>query len=79
MQQPKKILHILISDYITGIFGLLPTPHTSMKKHLYDFLMELHKYMNISYIHDEYNTWLNYLNLSLYEQSTLCGWVIYFC
>lgn len=82
IQQPKKMLHILVSDYITGICGLppttLPTLLPTKKTHLYDTMIEMHTHMNINYIYDEYNSWLDFeLNLTLNQKESLRGWVIF--
>jgi len=79
MQQPKKILNLLIAQYITGICGLRPKGFDSKRSCLHQGMVSIHLYMDSSYIYQEYKNWFSiYSNLSDFEQRQLHHWVCFF-
>lgn len=80
IQQPKAMLHTLISEYITdvGIFLCSPIGYASRQRHLQSILVEIHKYIDINYIYEEYKTWLNFdSNITSNQRDNLRRWVIH--
>lgn len=80
MQQPKTMLHTLLSVYIADVdIFLYPSSLFSLRqRYLSEILIEVHKYIDINTIYNEYSTWLNFdLNIHARENRNLHDWVIY--
>lgn len=60
MQQPKRILHLLIKQYITGICGLKKKDFSSEKSYLHEVLISMHLHMGSVPLFAEYTYWLEY-------------------
>lgn len=58
MLQPKRTLHLLLSQYITGICGLPPKRVESKRSILHQVMVFAHTNMNCFFIHQEYREWL---------------------
>lgn len=80
MQNPQKMLHLLISQYISGIYGLPVKGIDSKRGIFHQVLIYLHSNMNKSYIFQEYSNLLKYdeLKATNKERKNLHSWVCFF-
>lgn len=77
MQQPKKILNLLIQQYVSGICGLPTKSVNARKSFLHRVLVEIHSNMNPQHIYQEYTNWLDSnLNLPAMQKQNLKRWVL---
>lgn len=60
MQQPKRMLHLLIKQYITGICGMRRKEFSSETSCLHEALILMHLHMESVLILIEYTYWLEY-------------------
>jgi len=58
MHNPKKVFHILLSQYISGIFGYPRKSIESPKSCLLMVLISIHTHMKSESINEEYIHWL---------------------
>lgn len=76
MQQPQRILHLLIRQYISGICGLPAKGIDAKRSCLHRVLVEVHLNMNPRYIYQEYINWLNFTcTLPETQKHNLRRWV----
>jgi hypothetical protein len=76
MQQPKRILHLLIKQYVSGICGLPVKSIDCQRSCLHRVLVEIHSNMNPQFIYQEYSNWLDFkASLVENEKFNLRQWV----
>lgn len=80
LQQPKKILHLLMKQYIISNYGLPTKSFTDEQKGLLHVVfVDMHLQMDACYIYDEYNSWLNFeTELLLEHKNKFNAWVCIF-
>jgi len=79
IQQPRKMLNLLISQYVTGICGLPVKGIESKRSFCHQGLVSIHEHMNPFYIYQEYKNWLSFdLNLPIDQKQNLRQWVCLF-
>lgn len=79
LQEPRKMFHLLISQYITGICGLPAKRVQSKRSILHQIMVFVHLYMNYHFISLEYVDWLSFdLNISEANKTNLRLWVCLF-
>lgn len=80
MQQPKKMLHLLIKQYITGICGLKRKEFSADRSYLHEVLILMHLHMESVLVFDEYTDWLEYpvKYSNEAERDNIHGWVCLF-
>lgn len=77
IQQPRKMLNLLISQYVTGICGLPVKGIESKRSCCHQGLVGIHAHMDPSYIYQEYMNWLSFdLNLSVDQKQNLRQWIL---
>ncbi|VVC27145.1 Hypothetical protein CINCED_3A011748 [Cinara cedri] len=59
MLQPKKMLHKLVSQYITGIYRLPVKGIESKRSCLHQVTVDMHLHMPPHYVYEEYRSWLD--------------------
>lgn len=73
------MLNLLISQYVTGIYGLPVKGFEAKRSCLHQGLVSIHAHMNRSYIYQEYMNWLSFdSNLSVDQKHNLRQWVCLF-
>ncbi|XP_050530011.1 uncharacterized protein LOC126899296 isoform X2 [Daktulosphaira vitifoliae] len=77
LQQPKKMLHIFLSQYIKTSDDLpIKSLHES-KTILHGVFINIHKFLDVSYIYQEYQEWLSVENqLNDSEKALLYQWFL---
>jgi len=76
MQQPKRILHLLIKQYVSGICGLPVKSIDCQRSCLHRVLVEIHSNMNPQFIYQEYSNWLDFkASLVENEKFNLRQWI----
>lgn len=70
IQQPKKMLHKLISQYITGVYGLSPKALDARQSYLHQITVEMHLRMKPINVYEEYISWLD-VNKKLLESQQI--------
>lgn len=76
MQQPRRILHLLIKQYISGICGLSTKSIDTQRSCLHRVMVEMHSNMNPQFIYQEYINWLDSsASLREIEKYNLRQWV----
>lgn len=79
IQQPRKMLNLFISQYVTGIYGLPIKGIESKRSCCHEGMVSIHAHMDPSYIYQEYMNWLSFdLNLSVDQKQNLRQWVCLF-
>lgn len=78
-QQPQKMFHLLISQYVCGIYGLPVRTSVSKKSCLHKVLMFMHIGIEINYIYLEYSNWLDLKSkVPANQNKNLYNWVYIF-
>lgn len=70
------MLHTLISQYVSGIYGLPVKGIESKTSCLHQGLVDMHLHMDAFYIYREYSDWLDFkTKLSKDQKQNLRQWV----
>lgn len=76
MQQPERLLHKLVAQYISGIYGLPLKGIDSKRSCLHQVTVLMHMHMSPEQVYEEYGSWLEVdKNLSDQEKISFRQWV----
>lgn len=77
LQQPRKVFHLLLKQYIISNYGLPTKSFTDEQKGLlHVVLVDMHLQMDTCYIYYEYSSWLDFNSeLPLEHRNKLNAWV----
>lgn len=80
MQNPKKVFHVLVSQYITGVYELPVKGIDTKRSYLHDAMVEMHSHLDLSIVLNEYSGWMEYDRLQSTERQRQCFliWVYLF-
>lgn len=76
MLQPRKVLHKLVSLFVTGLYGVPVKTIDTKRGFVHQVTVIMHLHMAPMYVYEEYGSWLDIdKNLSEKDMKTYLKWV----